>query len=183
MSDPRPPETEEITQEFPAVGADPSTKRDGVLVWGGLGAVIALVALIVFADGLRSPGTDTPPGAATTSRTIDGTRTATSGGSSTTDTTTASRAVLTVTATDDAGVATEVRSIDADGEVLFQGIIAEGASRRFTIPPSSTLWLSLAWAPSAQVSVNGVVQSTADGTAAFIVGSDGLTPVGPSAAP
>jgi hypothetical protein len=90
---------------------------------------------------------------------------------------------LTVTATDGAGVATEVRRGDVDGEVVFQGTIPQGVTRRFTIPEGSTLWLSLAWAPSAQVAVNGDPQQTGDGTATFLVGPDGLTPTQTSSSP
>ncbi len=171
-----PPDTEAITEEFPAV-VDPP--RDGSVVWIVLGGLVGILAVIFFAGGLRdpqsaSPATTTPTATVTTRTTTSDTTTTTGGAPRTNPARKPSTDTLDVAAVDPQGVYVEVRRRDAAGAVLFAGTLAQGTHKRFTIPTATPLWLSLAWAPSARVAVNGSVQPTAGATEQYLVTPTGL---------
>ena len=64
-TDPPTPD-DQVTAEFPAIG-DEDTRRDSIMPWLIVGGVIGILALVIFAGGLRDPGT--PAGGSATTAT------------------------------------------------------------------------------------------------------------------
>lgn len=179
----------------------PRDRRDGTLLWVGTGAVLGLVALIVFGGGL---GADRPPrpaaagtagGAATqTAATTDGgerptpvattTRPSDSSADRTPTTATATtpsapaparRALeLQVAALPTRPVYLEVRRASATNPPIFAGTLPAGTSRSFRNPAGRPFWLAVAWAPNVIVRVNGRRVAAPGGTEAFRVTAAGL---------
>lgn len=145
-----------VTDEFPVVR--PGRGADGTVPWLLLGGLLGLALLLALAGGVPVPWSrgDTPPPATAS---------------------TPAAAELAVAATGADGLYFEVRRRNATGAVLFAGTIERGVTRRFPIPAGDALWLTLAWAPNARVSVDGVVQPADDGTATLLVTADGATAV------
>ncbi|HRC08801.1 MAG TPA: hypothetical protein PLV41_11365, partial [Miltoncostaeales bacterium] len=174
-TDPPTPD-DQVTAEFPAIG-DEDTRRDSIMPWLIVGGVIGILALVIFAGGLRDPGT--PTGGSATTATAP-TTTATAPVTAPNTTTVPSSAhvpdavPLEVRATDPQGVAVEVRKTGPNGAVVFAGTLAQGEVRTFAIARGLPLWLSLAWAPSAAVRVDGVPQDTTGGTETYMVTQSGL---------
>ena len=179
-----PAQDDDVTTEFPAIGDD-RPRRDSILPWLIVGGVAGIIALVIFAGGLRDPATPAadPPAATITTQTVTSTAPAAPSRTTVVPSTPGPTTVpLEVRATDAQGVAIEVRRSGPTGALLFAGIVAQGEVRRFAIPRGSPLWLSLAWAPSAAVRVDGVKQPTTGGTESYRVTQTGLhrliTPAG-----
>lgn len=166
---------DEVTTEFPPI-LDERPRRDSVVAWLIIGGIVGIVALVIFAGGLRDPGTP-----ATGSTTPTSTPQAVTPTNVPPKTTTVAPSPpvpatvpLEIRATDPQGVAIEVRQSGPSGTLVFAGTLAQGEVRRFAIPRGAPLWLSLAWAPSAAVRVDGVAQQTTGGTEAYMVTQTGL---------
>jgi len=81
---------------------------------------------------------------------------------------------LSVSGVDGEGSYVQLRQGGPEGPVLWDGTVANGASRSW--PIRGTLWLRLGWTPSARVTVGGKAMSAEGGTANFLVTRRGLVP-------
>jgi hypothetical protein len=171
-----PSHDDDVTTEFPAIGED-RPRRDSILPWLIVGGVVGIIALVIFAGGLRDPATSATDSTASTIATRTVTATVPASPSPTTvvpSVPTPTTVPLEVRATDPQGVAIEVRRGGPAGALMFAGIVAQGEVRRFAVRRGAPLWLSLAWAPSAAVRVDGVHQPTTGGTETYRVTPTGL---------
>lgn len=175
-------DSEAITAEFPAV-VDPPRARDSVLIWVIIGGILGLGALAIFGGGFRDDApTSTTTGAP--ARTVTATPSppaATAPTATGRAPATASPLTLDIAPVPGEDIAVEIRQGGPAGAVLFAGTIVDGARKRITSSTTARLWLSLAWAPSARVRVNGRLIPTAGGTESYFVRADGLTRLAPAA--
>jgi uncharacterized protein DUF4115 len=174
------------TRRYP--GAMPETRGEWTVFAIGALAIAALVALIVLqsaTDRLEARDTfvDTAPlTRGTTTEVTASTQPAESTAPQATtapDTTSAAEpagasrtARLTLTAIADTWV--EVRSGSADGEVLYSGVLPQGAKERFR---RAHLWASFGAAANLTAQLNGRPLKLRPGTYTALVGARGLKPL------
>lgn len=65
-----------------------------------------------------------------------------------------------------------VRRLDAGGPMLYEGVLANGASMRFV--SQTTLWIRVGWTPRLRASVDGRGVPLSGPTASFVVSRGGL---------
>jgi hypothetical protein len=164
------------TQPIPVVGS-PGPPRVATVLWLGAGAVVGLGALVVFGGGLGSGDgpsgatpTTTPPPAHSAPRTAR-----TPPPPQTLRPTPPVRPAIDLRLGARSGKAVwiEVRREGASGESLFAGIVGNGVTRRFT--SRTPLWLGVAWAPNATVTLNGEPIDPEGGTQSYLVTAKGLS--------
>lgn len=170
------------TQPIPVVAAP--APRDPTLLWLGAGAAVGIGALILFGGGLGSgdtPAADAPPTTATPAGTRA--RPATPAPSppppQTLRPTPPARPAIDLRLGAQPGktVWMEVRREGASGESLFAGVVGNGVTRRFT--SRRPLWLGVAWAPNATVTVNGERIDPEGETESYLVTAKGLSRFSP----
>ena len=169
-------------------GAMPETRGEWTVFAIGALAIAALVALIVLqtaTDRFEARGTSVdaaPLTRGTTAEVTASTQPAESTAPQATtapDTTSAAEpagasrtARLTLTAIADTWV--EVRSGSADGEVLYSGVLPQGAKERFR---RAHLWASFGAAANLTAQLNGRPLKLRPGTYTALVGARGLKPL------
>ena len=175
------------TRRYP--GAMPETRGEWTVFAIGALAIAALVALIVLqsaTDRLEARDTFVDTAPLTRGTTTDVTASTQPAESTAPQTTTApdttksatgaaaaSRtARLTLTAIADTWV--EIRSGSADGEVLYSGVLPQGAEERFR---RAHLWASFGAAANLTAHLNGRPLNLPPGTYTALVGAHGLKPL------
>jgi cytoskeletal protein RodZ len=170
-------------------GAMPETRGERTVFAIGALAIAALVALIVLqtaTDRFEARGTSVDAAPLTRGTTAEvtastqpaestapQTTSAPDATKSATETAGASRtARLTLTAIADTWV--EVRSGSADGEVLYSGVLPQGAKERFR---RAHLWASFGAAANLTAQLNGRPLKLRPGTYTALVGARGLKPL------
>ena len=82
--------------------------------------------------------------------------------------------LLAVTGLPPYGSYLEVRRGGADGEAVFEGTLAPGSARRWSV--AHPLWIRVGWTPSLRARVSGRPVALSGGTANFLVVRDGVRP-------
>jgi len=80
--------------------------------------------------------------------------------------------LLAVTGLPPYGSYLEVRRGGADGEAVFEGTLAPGSARRWSV--AHPLWIRVGWTPSLRARVSGRPVALSGGTANFLVVRDGV---------
>lgn len=155
-----PPERPMRSRRMPIAGAPArrrTLRRTGRLVWVAMGAVgAAVLALWVGAAWHTAPAPLPTTGA--TGRTAAG-----GAGTTVTD--------VRLTGSPGAGSRVTVRVADAHGRVVYDGVIAAGASRQF--PLTHPLWISVGAATGVALEVAGRPAEIPGGVTAVTVKPDG----------
>lgn len=172
------------TNRLPII-VTPKPARDASLLWIGLGAALGIVILVIATGGLGSGDAPERAGGPTMTTTASPTTapaTATSPPTPPTNTTTTQTLRPTAPQVEPLDLALraqpgktvwiEVRRDDASGEQLFAGIVDDGAGRRVRAP--GPLWLGVAWAPNAVITLNGETLDAEGGTESYEVTVRGL---------
>lgn len=144
-----------------------ATQGLGWLAIGGIGAVLVLLWLGGGGDETATPPpvapAARPPAAAPPATTAPARPPAPPPG-----------VRLRVTGAGDQGSYLEVRRGGPDGEALYVGTVAPGATESWRSP--GPLWIRVGWTPSLRATVNGRAVALEGGTANFLVTRGGVRP-------